>query len=321
MSSLGKTMTTTALAMTSVLTTMLQMKNFKPTEDLLAAYRSLESFEIQCSPKLKQKKKKKVLRKIHMGIAAERLLEVPEYLKNHLTELSSNSAYSFLNSVPMKHTTRSEINDSQMNAIIRNSLMIPHNSHHEDSSLPKYCRCDAASPSGLQPFTIHHPHGCKFLKPKEVSARHNAVARSLGEDARRAGMHVTLEPRVFAPNATSQKRADILLQPYTSDKKYSGDVSIIHTSMPTYEKVPVKQQLENRAKAKVAKHGQYQAECGHEFSGLAITSNGMVGKEVIELVKIIAQHAVNTNRAFSAKAFARETMYNLVCALQLGNVA
>ena len=47
----------------------------------------------------------------------------------------------------------------------------------------------------------------------------------------------------------------------------------------------------------------------------------MVGKEVIELVKIIAQHAVDTNRAFSAKAFARETMYNLVCALQLGNVA
>ena len=91
--------------------------------------------------------------------------------------------------------------------------------------------------------------------------------------------------------------------------------------MPTYEKVPVKQQLENRAKAKVAKHGQYQAACGHEFSGLAITSNGMVGKEVIALVKIIAQHAVDTNRAFSAKAFARETMYNLVCALQLGNVA
>ena len=32
--------------------------------------------------------------------------------------------------------------------------------------------------------------------------------------------------------------------------------------MPTYEKVSVKQQLENRAKAKVAKHGQYQVACG-----------------------------------------------------------
>jgi hypothetical protein len=47
---------------------------------------------------------------------------------------------------------------------------------------------------------------------------------------------------------------------------------------------------ENRAQAEVAEHGQYQSACGPRFSGLAITSNGVVSKEVVEFVKIAAQH-------------------------------
>ena len=46
----------------------------------------------------------------------------------------------------------------------------------------------------------------------------------------------------------------------------STQAQSLKTSVPTFEKLPVKQQLENRAKAKVAKHGQYQAACCHKFS-------------------------------------------------------
>ena len=190
-------------------------------------------------------------------------------------------------------------------------------SHHHDFEKhltrlhPKLCgHCNAL-------LTPTHGQCCPGFKRKAVDRRHSDILTVIIRKGDEAGISVSFEPRIPGIN---RKKPDLdfeFANHYPDD--IMSDLSIIHSTAPSYEHISIEQQLYSRSQIKNNKYKTFVIAANRKFKAFEVTSYCLFGPNARAVVELFAQHADDMLFTEDALSFAYSFYDELIIAMMKGN--
>ena len=180
--------------------------------------------------------------------------------------------------------------------------------------MPERCHCGVDL--GNDPF---HPLTHSSGSSEGISG-HNAIARVLAREIEKAGGKAWLEPR-FQLSHTDDEHTDVRF----SLGAVVGyvDVSVVHPTCDTYRHRACQGSLRAAAAVERSKCRQYEARATAEhalFFPFIVETYGGWGKKARELVKLVAEHAIDCSPLWSVADVRRGIQKGVSEQLQLRNL-
>ena len=227
-----------------------------------------------------------------------------------LNSVTASGANLWLESVPI--TPETTLWNSQFNIAIRLRLGVP--CHEIQSS--KCVLCNTSNGDfRIDPF---HYLSCPKLKSRQITKRHNSIARVLTQYSNRAGFHSEQEPPHLS--TIDGKRPDIL---FIADlHSILVDVCVSHPLACSYiDKVANDTfYASNQAiKVKQTKYSQLAIQQKAKFIPFAVETLGGIHPQAAQLLNQIATASRDFNGLWSDTEIIKSLKYAVACSIQKGN--
>ena len=183
------------------------------------------------------------------------------------------------------------------------------------AALPVRCVCGLQL-RGNADAPSDHFHVCPILRRASANARHDRVVQALAREGRRAGMTVTVEPRMYG---VGRVRPDIRF--VGSRGELLTDVSVTHPSADSFAVRAASTALSaaaRREQTKITKYGALARAEGALFHPFVMESFGAFGASCALVLNTLAAEA-QANEICSSLEFRAGATRALSRALQIGN--
>ena len=226
-------------------------------------------------------------------------------LLTRLNDLSSDTA--------IRYTT--QLIPSSSALLLSNKSFIDYQQHilgvHSTPLPPSLC------PNCHESNHPDHNQYCILSRKTSCNSRHDDISTTIANIAREIGVFASITKRKNYNE--SRLRTDVEFRFKDGRSPVSTDVSVIHTTSPSYINTSIPLQLQNRFATKNKTYKSREASFNRNFIPFVITSFGTLHKSSFELLHLLGKIAVDNRLFSSSDAFVNSATARIITTLHQGN--
>ena len=226
-------------------------------------------------------------------------------LLTRLNDLSSDTA--------IRYTT--QLIPSSSALLLSNKSFIDYQQHIlgvHSSPLPS-----SLCPNCHESYQHDHNQYCILSRKTSCNSRHDDISTTIANIAREIGVYASITKR--RNYNESRLRTDVEFRFKDGRSPVSTDISVIHTTSPSYIQTSIPLQLQNRFTIKNKTYKSREASFNRNFIPFIITSFGTIHKSSLDLLHLLGKIAVQNRLFSSSEAFVNSATARILTTLHQGN--